>query len=346
MPPGDQLADDAFTALLVDALAGPATRSPSTTRRPGTAWRSSRAPASRTSSRASRAGRASRTGGARRVGHLRRDPHQLVYVPNGRVPGSEHYPYKLEWLASLREMSPPAGGADRPRRHEHRAVRRRRVRPRRLHRPDARDRARAGGAGRARGRSACTTSCASAGRASACSPTGTTGPACPPGPGHADRPRARQRRRLPTASRPRGSTGRPARAPGRAITRRSMVDLDEAPDGDIGPVVPPPSAPVTAARREEAAAGAVGPVDELRLGKERVGRSRRFRRQTTAHEVDRRTARDARRPPPLPHRRPASATRRTALRSALSGLGADQTSRTAYSAACVRSLSRASRGCC
>jgi exodeoxyribonuclease III len=27
-----------------------------------------------------------------------------VYVPNGRVPGSEHYAYKLEWLASLREM--------------------------------------------------------------------------------------------------------------------------------------------------------------------------------------------------------------------------------------------------
>jgi exodeoxyribonuclease-3 len=24
-----------------------------------------------------------------------------------------------------------------------------------------------------------------------------------------------------------------------------IVDLDEAPDGDIGPVVPPPSAPVT-----------------------------------------------------------------------------------------------------
>ena len=36
-----------------------------------------------------------------------------------------------------------------------------------------------------------------------------------------------------------------------------IVDLDEAPDGDIGPVVPPPSAPVDAARREEAAAGAV-----------------------------------------------------------------------------------------
>ena len=26
-----------------------------------------------------------------------------VYVPNGRVPGSEHYRYKLAWLASLRE---------------------------------------------------------------------------------------------------------------------------------------------------------------------------------------------------------------------------------------------------
>jgi exodeoxyribonuclease III len=27
-----------------------------------------------------------------------------VYVPNGRVPDSEHYKYKLAWLASLREM--------------------------------------------------------------------------------------------------------------------------------------------------------------------------------------------------------------------------------------------------
>ena len=27
-----------------------------------------------------------------------------VYVPNGRQPGSEHYEYKLAWLASLREM--------------------------------------------------------------------------------------------------------------------------------------------------------------------------------------------------------------------------------------------------
>jgi exodeoxyribonuclease-3 len=27
-----------------------------------------------------------------------------VYVPNGRVPGSEHYEYKLAWLASLRDV--------------------------------------------------------------------------------------------------------------------------------------------------------------------------------------------------------------------------------------------------
>jgi exodeoxyribonuclease-3 len=27
-----------------------------------------------------------------------------VYVPNGRVPGSEHYAYKLAWLAALRKM--------------------------------------------------------------------------------------------------------------------------------------------------------------------------------------------------------------------------------------------------
>jgi exodeoxyribonuclease III len=27
-----------------------------------------------------------------------------VYVPNGRTPGSDHYQYKLAWLASLREM--------------------------------------------------------------------------------------------------------------------------------------------------------------------------------------------------------------------------------------------------
>ena len=32
-----------------------------------------------------------------------------VYVPNGREPGSEHYGYKLEWLSSLRDAAAAAG---------------------------------------------------------------------------------------------------------------------------------------------------------------------------------------------------------------------------------------------
>ena len=32
-----------------------------------------------------------------------------VYVPNGRAPGSEHYEYKLAWLASLRDTVIAAG---------------------------------------------------------------------------------------------------------------------------------------------------------------------------------------------------------------------------------------------
>jgi exodeoxyribonuclease-3 len=34
-----------------------------------------------------------------------------VYVPNGRVPGSDHYRYKLAWLDALREMVAAAGPA-------------------------------------------------------------------------------------------------------------------------------------------------------------------------------------------------------------------------------------------
>jgi exodeoxyribonuclease III len=34
-----------------------------------------------------------------------------VYVPNGRTPDSDHYRYKLEWLASLRETVAAAGDA-------------------------------------------------------------------------------------------------------------------------------------------------------------------------------------------------------------------------------------------
>jgi exodeoxyribonuclease-3 len=34
-----------------------------------------------------------------------------VYVPNGRTPGSEHYQYKLAWLASLRDLVAQGGEA-------------------------------------------------------------------------------------------------------------------------------------------------------------------------------------------------------------------------------------------
>jgi exodeoxyribonuclease III len=34
-----------------------------------------------------------------------------VYVPNGREPDSDHYRYKLEWLAALREMVAGCGGS-------------------------------------------------------------------------------------------------------------------------------------------------------------------------------------------------------------------------------------------
>ena len=45
-----------------------------------------------------------------------------VYVPNGRVPDSDHYRYKLAWLAALRdERRRRPGRRDRLRRHEHRA---------------------------------------------------------------------------------------------------------------------------------------------------------------------------------------------------------------------------------
>jgi exodeoxyribonuclease III len=53
-----------------------------------------------------------------------------VYVPNGRMPDSEHHHYKLAWLAAMREVVGTGPGAaivcgDM----EHRADRRRRVRP-------------------------------------------------------------------------------------------------------------------------------------------------------------------------------------------------------------------------
>jgi exodeoxyribonuclease-3 len=164
-----------------------------------------------------------------------------VYVPNGRAPDSEHYHYKLAWLKALRDVvaadpeatvvcgdvniapatptsstrtptsarpTSPAGARGARRAAAPRAARRR-ARPV----PDERvftywDY-----------RAGCST------RTSGCGST-----SCSPAP----RRRARA-----------GRVGGPPRPQGQRSERPRavIVDLDEAPDGDIGPVVPPPSRP-------------------------------------------------------------------------------------------------------
>ena len=227
------------------------TRSPSTARRPGTGWRSCRASGSTTWSRGSparpgfpdpEARAVSATCGGIRV--------VSVYVPNGREPDSEHY----------RVQARVAGGAaghgrrgprgdDRLRRHEHRPDRRRRLRSRRP--TSARRTSRRPSARRSRScrRSACATSCATAGRASASSPTGTTGPGCSTRTSGCGSTWCSPARRSPSGCRRPGSTARRARASGPSDHAPVIVDLDEAPDGDIGPVVPPPSARSPSAAR-------------------------------------------------------------------------------------------------
>ena len=102
-----------------------------------------------------------------------------VYVPNGRQPDSDHYAYKLAWLAALKEHV-AAGDRDhgRLRRHEHRAGRRGRVRPRRVRRPDARDRAGARGAPAAAVARAPRRRPRPLARRARVHATGTTAPAC------------------------------------------------------------------------------------------------------------------------------------------------------------------------
>ena len=134
---------------------------------------------------------------------------------------SDHYRYKLAWLAALRETCRRrARGHDRGRRHEHRADRRRRFRSRGLRGPHSRHRARAGGAGGASRRSACTTWCAIAGPTRECSPTGITGPGCSTRTSGCGSTWSSPATRSRTASRRRGSTARRARAAVRATTRR------------------------------------------------------------------------------------------------------------------------------
>ena len=101
-----------------------------------------------------------------------------VYVPNGREPGSDHYEYKLAWLRALREIV--AAGPD-----ETVVCGDMNIAPTDddVFDPDAY-------AGQTHvtepeprpwpssSHSACTTWCATGGRASACSPTGTTERGC------------------------------------------------------------------------------------------------------------------------------------------------------------------------
>ena len=143
-----------------------------------------------------------------------------VYVPNGRVPGSEHYEYKLAWLAALRDVMAPGPESTivcgdmniAPTDDD-------------VFDPDAYvgethvtapERA----ALAELQASACATSCATAGPASGSSPTGTTGPGCSTRTSGCGSTWCWRASRSPTASRRRGSTGRPARAAGRATTRR------------------------------------------------------------------------------------------------------------------------------
>ena len=169
-----------------------------------------------------------------------------VYVPNGREPDSDHYRYKLAWLGALRDVV--AAGPDA-------AVvcgdmniapdRRRRVRSRRLRRPDPCHAAGARRPWRRCRRSGCTTSCANAG------PTERvfTYWDYRAGMFHQD---LGMRIDLilagdPVAARVQAAwVDRQARkGKGPSDHAPVIVDLDEAPDGDIGPVVPPPSTPVT-----------------------------------------------------------------------------------------------------
>ena len=179
-----------------------------------------------------------------------------VYVPNGRVPDSDHYRYKLAWLGALREMlarraqpelvvcgdmniAPTDEDVFNPEAyvgHTH-------VTP-----PERAALAGARGARPARRRAR-----SLAGRARV-QLLGLPRRHVPPGPRHADRPGPRQRPPVASGVRPRGSTAQARKGSGPSDHAPVIVDLDEAPDGDIGPVVPPPSAPAPRGRQGQAAA--------------------------------------------------------------------------------------------
>ena len=163
--------------------------------------------------------------------------------PTAVRPDSEHYAYKLEWLAALRELV--AAGPDaavvlgdmniaptdedvfdpaayvgqthvtQPEREALAALQARRP-ARRRPRPLAR-RARVHLLGLPRRH-------------------------VPQGPGHADRPRRSRASRSPSARKAAWIDRQARKGTGPSDHAPVMLDLDEAPDGDIGPMVPPPSA--------------------------------------------------------------------------------------------------------
>ena len=179
--------------------------------------------------------------------YLWRDPGHLRVRTERARPGLEHYEYKLAWLASLRDMVAAGPEATIVCGDMNIAPTDDDVRSGRLHRPDhvtPPERA----APRSYKRSACVTSCA------ICWPKRIFTywdyrAACPFSDLGMRIDLVLASATVQTAS-GRRSTGRPARAAGRAHACARIVDLDEAPDGEIGPVVPPPSAP--AARRGSA----------------------------------------------------------------------------------------------
>ena len=219
-----KLADDAFAELLGDELA--AARLRGRRARRGGLERRGDPLARRARGRRRRASPGApglpAPGGARGVGDVRRHPRRLGLRAQRARAGLRPLPRTSSpgWprCATLVAAGPEATVVLR--RHEHRADRRRRLRPRRLRRPDARHAARARGAGRAAGaRPARRRARPLAGRARV-HLLGLPRRHVPPGPRDADRPRAGRRRRSPSACGRRGSTARRARARGRATTRR------------------------------------------------------------------------------------------------------------------------------
>ena len=106
-----KLGDAAFEQLSGASWPAAATPSRSTARCSGTASRSSLASASTTSSRGSPDAPGFPAPEARAVAATCAGVRvHSVYVPNGREPDSEHYRYKLAWLAALEATV--AGGPD------------------------------------------------------------------------------------------------------------------------------------------------------------------------------------------------------------------------------------------